>query len=420
MHRIALCVALFLASGPAWAQFTQYAEPGSALDPIEESAESAEQEAQNARWRFGRLRLHPHLSLTDVGYVRNVFSATDDSRRVDDAHATLGAGLAGYLRLGSNNLVTGYVAPRYFWWQDSDELRELTLDSGIAWFGDFNRLQVSTIARDSENQRQLSSEVAAPVTISEEQLGFEATVALSDSIALFGKAVNVRTRHDQELEQFVPNLALRSLDRESSRRLLGVELRGAGFELGLGFERTEVDFLESDERDNSGSGPVLSFGFESGRLEASAEVSDLDFDFDAGTRPGAKRTIGSALIAFELRPRTRASVYLADRLSFTTFSTEGIIEFESRGLALQQSLGRRLEATLFGEVGRQAFDDPVNPGRVDDLDAYGLLMRFELTKVLSLTASVRDEEWTSTLALLDRSTSSVGFGIEVEGDLLPW
>jgi hypothetical protein len=421
MHRAAIGLALTLALvTPARAQFNQYSAPGSKGEEPEDAAQLAEQAAAEARWRFGRLRLEPHLNLTDVGYVRNVFSATEGSQDVNDAHATLGAGLAGYIRLGSKSLFTGYVAPRYFWWQDSKELRELALSSGLAWFGDFNRLQISAIARESESQRQLSSEVEVPARISDEILILDASLAITRSVALFAQSTDTGTRHSLEVEQFVPGLALRSLDRDTKRQTLGFELRGKHLELGLGYEKSEVDFVTPSARDNTGRGPLLRLEFARDRLHVNAEYSDLEFEFDSPATPRLNQVVGSALISFSLRPRTTASLFLSDQLAFTTISTEGIIESNSQGISLRQDLGERLEADLFGETGTQTFDDPQNPGRTDELEAFGLTLRFDLTERLTLTATLRDQRWNSTFSEFDRSSSSLGLGVEVGGDLLPW
>lgn len=421
MHRAAIGLALTLALViPARAQFNQYSAPGSKSEEPEDAAQLAEQAAANARWRFGRLRLDPHLTLTDVGYVRNVFSATEGSQRVNDSHATLGAGLAGYIRLGSKSLVTGYVAPRYFWWQDSDELRELALSSGLAWFGNFNRLQVSAIVRDSESQRQLSSEVEVPAKISDELLILDATLAISRSVALFARATDTRTRHSVDVEQFVPGLALRSLDRDSMRQTFGFEFQGRHLELGLGYERSDVDFVTPSARDNTGRGPLLRLKFVRDRLHVNAEYSDLEIEFDSPATPKLNQVIGSALVSFSLRPKTTVSLFLSDQLAFTTISTEGIIESDSQGVSLRQGLGERLEADLFGEIGTQTFDDPQSAGRTDELEAFGLTLRLDLTERLTLTATLRDQRWDSTFSEFDRSSSSLGLGIEVGGDLLPW
>ena len=156
------------------------------------------------------------------------------------------------------------------------------------------------------------------------------------------------------------------------------------------------------------------------RLTAYATYADLKLDFEDPDIPEARQTIGTALVSFRIRPDTTASVYATEGLAFTAISSTGIIETESRGLNLRQVFGRRLEASVFLQDGIQTFINSNTPGRVDDLEAYGFQIRFELTDNLTLTGQLREETWDSTFDEFDRPTSSVGFGIEFGGNLLPW
>lgn len=408
------------ATPPARSQFVQYTEPGSAADAPEDPAAEAKKAAENARWRFGRLRLHPSLTLTNVGYVQNLFSAPEGSQQIDDTHATLGAGLAGYVRLGSKSLVTGYIAPEYFWWQDSTELREFSLSSGFGWFGDFNRLQLSATLRDSERQRRLSFEVAAPVTVSEEALAFDASLEMTRRLVLFAAASDQQTQHGNEVERFVEGLSLRSLDRDTQRQIAGIELRRSNFELGLGFEWTETNLLESNLRDSTGEGPLLRLRYQRDRLSIRAGYSQLELDFEDPALSDRSQMIGSASLAFSFRPKTTATVYFTDHLAFTTLSTEGIIEAQGRGLAIKQGFGSRLEASVFAETRDQVFTDPQNPGRKDDLEAFGVSLVFDLRDKLTLSATLSDAMQNSTEVGLDYSYSTFALGLGFASDLLPW
>ena len=407
-------------SVPAHSQFTQYTAAGSLVEVPENKAERVQKGAESARWRLGRLRLEPHLTLSNVGYSQNVFSAPDETTRVDDSHATLGAGLAGYVRFGAKSMISGFVAPEYFWWQKSENLRSLGVNSGLVWFGSFNRLTLSASASSIERERLLSNEIEAPVQISDEDLTIDASVMLTRRLAVFAIQTNSRVRHGREVERFVPGLNLETLDRDNTRRTIGLELRGSDLEFGIGYEETDVDFVKTDSRDDTGEGPSVRLSYDRNRLNAYLTYADLKLDYEDPAIPEGRQRIGRGLVSFRIRPDTTVSVYAAEGLAFTTISSTGIIETETRGLQLKQGFGRRLEASVFVEDGTQTFVDSDNPGRVDNLEAYGLRILFELTDNLALTGQLREETWDSTFDDFDRSTSSVGFGIEFGGDLLPW
>ncbi len=422
MHKIfVICVVFILAiGGAARSQFTQYTAPGSAAKAPKDAAESAQEGAENARWKIGPLRIAPHLTVSNVGYSQNVFSAPEGTTQVDDFRATLGAGLAGYLRLGSKSVLSGFVGPEYSTWRDTEDLRQLGVNSGLGWFASFNRLTLSASARSIERERLLSAEIEAPVQIAQDQVSLDTTLEITRRLAIFAVASDSKLRHARDIEQFVPGLDLRDLDRDDSRRLVGLELRGSDVAIRLGYETTDVDFADSDSRDNSGKGASVRLRYDRSKLNVYLSYSDLRIDFDDLARPDLERILGTANVAFRMKPKTTVTAYATDGLAFSVISSSGIIESEYRGLALGQSLSQRLEMGAFAEVGRQTFLDDQNLGRVDDLEAFGLMIRFDLTEGATLTGQVREETWDSTIDDFDRLTSSIGFGIEFGGDLLPW
>lgn len=421
VHKAILIACILLASAlPAKAQFTQYTAPGSLSERPEDRAEVARRAAEDARWRIGPLRVEPQLTLSNLSYDQNVFAAPEGTEQVDDRRATAGAGLTGYLRMGPKSLLSGFVAPEYSIWQETENLNHLAVNSGLAWFGFFNRLQLTATARSTERERSLSNELEVPVQISEDGLTFDTEIEITRRLALFLTASDARSRHGRDSEQFVPGLDLRGLDRDDNRTVVGIELRKSAVEIGLGWETTDVDFVESDQRDNGGEGVFLRLNYERNRLTVDLDYADLQLDFPAGDSRSGRQEFGKALAALKVRPETTVSLYAARGLSFTVISTTGVIEFQTWGLALRQGLGERLEATVFAESGREEFLDSLGPSRIDDREAIGINLEYELTQRLSLTGRYREDRRNSTLEGFDRSTSTVGFGIRFAGDLIPW
>ncbi len=422
MNRVlALSGILILALGaPALAQFVQYTAPGALADVPEDAEERARQQAEDAPWRVGAIRMAPHFNIDNVGYDENVFSSSGTTTRIDDSHATLGAGLAGYLRVGSRSLVSAFVAPEYFWWQDTEELRQLNVNTGAAWFGSFDRITLTARAFSIERETPLSDEIEAPVQISEDGFDIETTVEITRRLGFFGVASDSKLEHGTDTDQFVDGLAVRSLDRDNRRRVLGLELRGSHLGLRLGYEATDVDFVEADSRNNTGDGPAAQLSYQRRRLDVDLTYSDLEIDFVSPELGERSQSFGTARVALEFRGDTTASVFAAEGLAFAVNSSTGIIESERRGLSLTRGFSSRFDAGLFAEVGTETFVDSQQPGRVDDLEAIGLRIRFELRDDLAITGDFTERTWDSNLDEFDRSTTGIGIGIELGGELLPW
>ncbi len=417
---VTLCLLTLCVSVPARSQFTQYTAPGSRLRTPESLADSVQRAAGEARWRLGPLRLDPRVSLTNVGYDENAFSSPDESTRVNDSHATIGAGIVGYLPLGSKSVFSAFLTPEYSWWQDSDDLRQFNLNSGLAWFGNFNRLRLAANASSTERERPLSNELEAPVQIAQDSLALALAIRMTGRLAIFGESRSIKAEHDRDAEQFVPELDLRSLDRDSSQQSYGLELAGSRVVLGIGYRTTEVDFLVEKNRSNDGSGPMARFAYQTGRAQMNVEWANLSIDYDDPLLGDAEQSIGTANLIYKLRAATTVALRAQESLSFAVSSPTGIVESRFAGVALNHDFSSRFSAGVFADNGTSTFVEPESSEREDDLEALGLTAALKLSNNFTLTGRFTEETWDSNQPQFDRSNTRLGLRIELHEELLPW
>lgn len=421
-----VCILLLcaLAGSAARGQTRQYTAPGSLARWAESSAERARRAAEEAPWTLGKLRIEPRLNLYDVGYFDNVLAEPDGVEQTSDFRATIGAGLAAYLRLGSKTLLSGYVAPEYSWWRDLEELRQLNVNSGVALFGDLNRMQLAARATDTRREQPLSAEVEVPVLIAEESASFEVEFELRPRLLARASVGTAAIRVARDLEDERPDVAFAQLDRDvdTAQAQLVLATR-AGLELGLGLRNIDTTFRnDPGGRSNSGTSPLLSLGFTGNRVEVKATLLITQLDYRNAELGSFESDTGLVLAAIELGSRGRLALYGARELVFGALAAESTLTDARFGFSLDQEIGRRLEASAFVEAGRLEFDDRTGPnaGRRDDLDAFGLGLRLDLGARTALALTLSETTYDSNFSQFDRSATRLSLGFEFKDDLLPW
>jgi hypothetical protein len=413
-----------LAGSAGHGQTRQYTAPGSLARFAESSVERARRAADEAPWTWGRLRVEPRLTLEDVGYYDNVLAEPDGVEQTSDFRAAFGAGLAAYLRLGSKTLLSGYVAPEYTWWRDLDELRQLNVNSGVALFGDLNRLQLAARATETEQERPLSAEAEIPVVVTETSASLEIEIELRPRLLARASVGATAVRVARGLEDERPDVAFAQLDRDrdTAQAQLVLATR-AGLELGLGLRSIDTTFRnDPGGRSNSGTSPLLSLGFTGNKVEIQGTLLLTRLDYRNAELGSFESDTGSVLAAIALGPRGRLALYGARELVFGALTAESTLTDARLGLALDQEIGRRLEASAFVEAGQLDFDDPTGPnaGRRDDLDAFGFGLRLEVGARTALALTFSETAYDSNLSRFDRSATRLSLGFEFKDDLLPW
>lgn len=409
---VGLAVCLFMPVA-AFAQFAQYTPPGEVEGRPESRQERLEEAMEEARWRLGPVRVDPWLGLQDVGWADNLAGDRegDESRFT----ATAGAGLRAYLPTGPKVFWAAHFLPEYAWVDGRDDLNDVNGRFGAGMFGFFNRLEVEATASRSERLGIVTSELLERLESRSDALSLAAEVRLTGGLYVFAAASETRIDHrlDRDAAPAVPAFDL--LDRRERVVRGGVKLRTRpGWAIGVGAERSEVDFDRSEaDRSNSGTSPILVLELPGNKLFIGLDLAWRSLEPEGESRfvpyDGLTGDIG-VLLGRE-GSRLQLGTYARRQLIYS-LGGGSYFEEDRFGLRAGTSLGRRLAVHLFGEVGENDHRaaDPAS-GRADDVTAYGLQGSLGLVGSLQLTLNLTRQEVRSELPEADRSTTVALVGV---------
>ena len=126
-------LALLLLLGAAAPVAAQYREPGAELQVLPNRKDQLEKAMAEAPWHLGKARLAPWIGLRSIDYVRELDA--QGRQRPGDWTATAGAGLRGYLKLGTHAIGAAHAISEYSWWQKQTERNAPLGRYGLGLFG---------------------------------------------------------------------------------------------------------------------------------------------------------------------------------------------------------------------------------------------------------------------------------------------
>ncbi len=409
--RAAMTLILCLLAGEAGAQFLQYTPPGGPPEEPESRREQIEKEVEEARFRLGVLRVAPWAALSNVAYVRNLFSSGEVPP--NDFTATAGLGFRAYLRNGPKATWRAQVLPEYVWWQKQTERRQLNGRYSLGFHGFFNRLTLEVQAGRQQQLQVVTPEV--PVPVNSRADGGEILTEVKLTGALFAFAAASVNRQENLVDDIgEPRLEdLAQLDREERIARAGLRWQPREqWSVALGVERSQVEFDEDAvDRSNSGTSPQAEIHFEGRRLRFEAGVAARSLEARSGASfvPYDKVT-GDAALSLGTPRRLSATLYGSHGLVYALSSAYAYLDDERVGLSLSLGLGRRLSSRLFAESGVNTYTafEAATPRRRDDVTSYGASLTFALPRNLSVGLEALRSEYDSDLPGADRTYTTVG------------
>ncbi len=421
-----LCIGAAASAAPAVAQFDQYKPPGGLVEPPADRKGSLDQAAENARWHLGPVKLAPWWELRDLQYVDNAFGSSEGKQ--GDITASMGAGLRAYFRTGPKVYWAVRVLPEYVWWQKTAERRRLGGRYGVGAFAFFNRLTVEATAERSQEQTFLSPEIAALAQSRSDRGGVSLDLSLTDRISLFGGVEEVRIRNLVSRE--VGEAPFDQFDRDESFLRGGARYRlPRGFSIGVGVERSTIDFIDVPgrlDRSSSGTSPFL---------QIRQQNDDHFFDLEVASRSAEPRP-GSSFVPYDsATANLSAGFKTGGRLSAAFYGGRGIVYTLAEGYSylvddrvgasLSFDVSPRTKARIFAEVGRDDFRRAAlapadTPERRDDLRAYGASIDLSTGRSSSFGLRFSRTEIDSNLSGFDRSIAAIGAGITFRGGDAGW
>lgn len=412
-----------------WAQFDQYTAPGGSTDRPDDRQEQLERDMEEARWRLGPVHVDPWASLYDVEYYDNAFGSSSEGEETADVTATVGAGLRAYLPAGPDVVIAAHALPEYVWWNEAEARRRLNGRYGAGVFGFWNRASLEATARRDQQRGYASPEQPQPINIRGDRAGLALQVLATGRIALFASVEDLKLRNllDEEEEADPRTAPFERLDRDE--RILRGGLRYSlprRWTLGLGVERTEVDFLPGPpgtDRSNEGTSPLVQVQHESKNSFLSMELTRRTLDPTPGSSfVPYEETAGTFLAGFNTTKRLAYSFYGRRGIVYALADGYSYLEDDRLGAALQLRLGWRTGLRLYGEAGREDYAPALAgiPERRDDLRAYGANLSFEAVRRTIVNLRFTHTGYDSNLPGADRTLSTFGAGLSLGGRRASW
>ncbi|MEZ5333341.1 MAG: outer membrane beta-barrel protein [Thermoanaerobaculia bacterium] len=415
---LALC-AFTLAGTSAFAQFTQYTEPGGLAREQQSRAEAAQEKAESARWTLGKWKIAPDIAISDVAWTDNVYDTRDDAETVSDVTATARAGFEGFIHLGPDVLFSLRAVPSYTYWADQDDLRSSHFTAGAGLFGLHNRLTWELAADHTESQSYANDELRVPLDLENESATLGLQVQITGPIGVFARGTALRARYPDRTPEGAVE-ADQSLDRDETVLSGGLFYRPReSFRLGLGVESAESDFEQDPGgRSNRSIGPLLDVDLVGNRVELGVNAVYRQVEFDSPDLEDQDQVSGGARLLLHLASRTDATLYGGRQLVYSALDESAY--FTSQVVGGQLSWRRNPEHKSFAvaflaETGTNDYEGTGGLGnRSDDIVNYGVNFTFPYRNVLELQIGVIESEIDSNLPEFDRSYTAIRTGIRLE------
>lgn len=408
----AIMMAFAGAATTGWAQFTQYAPPGSGAWREESTEDRLRKAMEQARWRWGPLRVEPWVGLGNLTYYDDMEPWREGKQ--SDYTASAGAGLTAFLPLGPRMLLAGYARPEYAWWKEYRNRNGWRDRYGAALFADIGRLSLEVRGSRSSQPWLLGLSDEIPIDIRRTGASLHTELRLLRRLYVFGVAEETRWRHRAEELQGAPLPSLATMDRNEGRTSAGLRYRFRDrLTVDVGYRRSETDFVVRDfDRSNSGSAPTFGLSFEGTRFTLAGEFSKFDLKPRSGSgfQPFEGR-VGSARLGWKIGARSSARLYGSKSLAFV-FGGNDYYVATNLGAALQFPLGRQVLGSLFAETATLSFQASGSEKR--DVRSFGANASVPLWRrsALSLQWERRDHvpRGEEQKRRYDRFTASLNFG----------
>lgn len=419
--RSTLALLALICAQDAAGQFAQYTPPGAGAAAGGPTQEELERQMEEARWRFGGVRVAPWFGLQNVSYEDNAFAGTEEG--ISDVRATAGAGAAAYLPTGPDVVWVAEGGVSYFWWSDITERRQVGGRAGLGLFADFNHLGVEIRGGRRRNQELRTSEVPQETLAETDFALANLTLRLGSKVDLFAGG-SVLSFEDLSDEVDDPRGAdLSGLDRDETILNAGVGWSPTDkVRLAVGVEESTVEFAPGAvDQSNEGTAPTLQLHLEGNRIEVRAGIARRSLEPRDGSEfePFDQET-GSIDCEIELSGDLRAHLYGHRSLVYSVLEGFDSFTADRYGLRLTVPVGR-IGVTAFFEGGENDYR-PVSgsPPRNDEVTSYGISSSLELRDFLRLTLGASETDYDSNLPGFDRTVGSVRAGLALAVDSLVW
>lgn len=383
-------------------------------------------QSEESRFRFGPLRIQPRFTLSNAGYVDNVFGVSEDEEKVDDYTATVAAGVDALLPIGRKFFLRGVALPSYTWYADVVELRKFggTYDgSALALF---NRMSIEGTGSRSETVAPISSEEERSAVTNLDRAIARLEIDVLERLSLYGSYEAQERRYEETDVEDVTPVGAAGLDRDETAARAGIRYRfRPHLSVTAGVEETTSEFV------NRLDAPAIDYETTANFVGLTYDRPRFFLDLNAGQREGEPRGDSLAPPFDEVTGSYFLSLFLSPRLELQGFGERSVVPsvsptspyfLESRnGGALLVPIGSRVSVRFRGEWGNNAYpadvapDGPVAVPRDDEVTAYGGGLVIRLYRQVALNVDATRTEYDSNIDGYDREVLRITTGITVSG-----
>ncbi len=404
----------------AGAQFVQYTPPGRFEEERESMEGLLDRSMKDARWRWGRLFIHPWVGISDLSYIDDDGGPPGGENSESDYTATVGAGVRAYLPLRNATLAL-HVLPEYVWWKDSDDRRRLNGRYGAGLFTNLGRTGLEVSATRIQSAPFVSRELQQKITTRDDEGEVAVEVDVGRGVALFGGGSVRRVRFLRASDD--PE-RVDELERDEEVARAGVRFQlPRSLTIGLGVESSTVDFVRSETRSNSGTSPILQIDFDALPISFSAHLAWRDLEAETGSSFVPYDAVtGSARLAWRTTGRLDVQLFADRNLVYSASQEWAYYEDTTVGAGIRFGLSSRTSLRLFADRGRDEYSafaaSPVE--RRDDFDSFGGDFLFRMGR-FSVNLGATKTDYDSNLEDFDRSITVIHSGLNMAiGGSSPW
>jgi hypothetical protein len=352
----AAALAAMLAPAVSMAQLTSDQVPRARLVPLKQQVEL---QMEQSRLRLGPLRLFPSIDISQAGYDNNVLGTEEGGPEpIDDWLATVGAGISGIAPLGSKFYVRGSVLPKYTWYKELEERRNLGgfFDFGALAF--FNRASAEARGYFSESVGIFNPE--SELQVREEIKGgsVKAEIDITRKLSAFGAAEGQRI--DATLIGTPPEFFLdpSQLDRTESLGRGGLRFRfSPQFDVTVAGELTQTDFHNDPERDNRTAAVLAGIYYERPRLFVNLVGGYRSGrPFHGSSFREYDQPSGSVFLSFFPRPTVELQLFGGQRVVYSAVAEAPYFLETKGGAGLNVQVLRSLLLKAYAEYGVNDYD----------------------------------------------------------------
>ena len=371
--------------------------------------ESIAKKAKATWWRSGNFGLTPELSLSNLGYDSNIFSAETDEE--DDLLVTPRAGIEAWYSSSTKWAWQNSAAYNYRYYADQERLREPEYSIDSILHGMFHKTYLEGGFTSRNGQGRQTSEQLQRVGSNRRNFFIKSIFQLTARSHLLADATVYSIRYDEpEGSSGSYNGLERDSRRLSAKYLHKVNPRFWPF---VGVAQETFDFKEggNPRQDAQFTGLLAGARNEKGeRVHYSIELGSEDLSFD--NAPQVEDTIitGKALMEYNL---SRVSVITVGGLRGPLFSlSTDYAFFVSSRLSFDYTyrFARGVRMTSGVLLGNNSYDNPLEPvavERSDDYRRFDVDLKFPLGGLFNVTVRTGFENRDSNLPNLSHDGFSI-------------